>query len=34
MLGILDEIVSEIPVYELKCNISDEAVEVAYERMK
>ncbi len=34
MLGILDEIVSEIPVYELKCNISEEAVEVAYERMK
>lgn len=34
VLDIIDGIVKEVPVYELYCNISEEAVEVAYEGMK
>lgn len=34
VLDIVDGVVKEVPVYELYCNISKEAVEVAYEGMK
>ena len=34
VLDILDDLTGQIPVYELKCNISEEAVEIAYERMR
>lgn len=34
MLDIVDDILKNIPVYELRCDISEEAVRIAYERMK
>lgn len=34
MLSTFDRFIASVPVYRLKCNISDEAVRVAYEEMK
>ncbi len=33
-MEILDKILSEVPVFKMKCNISEEAVETAYNAMK
>lgn len=33
-LDVLDKILSNVPVYRLKCNVSIEAVDVSYEKMK
>lgn len=34
LLAILDTLLSEVPVYRMKCTISKEAVVTAYEKMK
>lgn len=34
LLEILDRLISEVPIYRLKCNISEEAVLTAYEMMR
>ena len=34
LLEILDQLLSEVPIYRLKCNISEEAVLTAYEMMR
>ena len=34
LLTILDKVISEVPVYRLKCNIADEAAFVSYNAMK
>ena len=34
LLSTLERFIDAVPVYRLKCNISDEAVRVAYEGMK
>ena len=34
MLDIVDDLLKNVPVYELRCDISKEAVRTAYERMK
>ena len=34
LLNLLDTLLSSVPIYRLECNISEEAVTVAYENMK
>ena len=34
LLEIVDIIIRQVPVYKLKCNISEEAVRLSYETMK
>jgi hypothetical protein len=32
-MGILDKVLTEVPIYRLKCNMSLEAVETSYNAM-
>ena len=34
MLKIMDQILTEVPVYRMQCDISEEAVKMAYENMR
>lgn len=34
LLELLDQLIGEVPIYRMKCNISEEAVLTAYEKMK
>lgn len=34
MLEIMNQILTEVPIYRMQCDISEEAVKMAYEKMR